>query len=201
MVRVAAARQASVTAQDLKFSLRYFLREQTAASHHRVDTAVGDWESLDDYRRYLKSQFAFRHAMEAALADLDAPQDLQPFTRRVFAPLVRQDMIDLGDNLTPMPAPARLGIGLDNRSTLLGMLYVLEGAALGARLLVRRAEALGLNAAHGARHLAAQAGDKLGWPQFVTLLEAEDRIDAEAAVEGADAAFAVAQRAFAGAGR
>lgn len=190
-----------MTSQDLKISLRHFLREETAASHRRVDAAVGDWETLNDYRRYLRGQFIFRNAMENTLGGLIPPRDLESFTRTALAPLIRQDLADLGDRVEPATFRDGLGVALDNRSALLGALYVLEGASLGARLLVRRAASLGLDADHGARHLAAQAGDKLGWPRFVALLEREDEIDAARAAESADAVFALAQRAFAGAAR
>ena len=59
---------------------------------------------------------------------------------------------------------------LAGEAELLGALYVLEGSALGARLIMKSAQALGLGATFGARHLAAQAGDALAWRSYLDLL-------------------------------
>ena len=68
----------------------------------------------------------------------------------------------------------------------LGLAYVLEGSALGARLLDRQARALGLDAGFGARHLAAQTADLAAWHTFLGALEAADPFDLDAASIAAD---------------
>jgi heme oxygenase (biliverdin-IX-beta and delta-forming) len=53
----------------------------------------------------------------------------------------------------------------------IGTLYMLEGSALGAALLIQKARLLGLGAGYGARHLAKQVGNRAGWKKTVSLLE------------------------------
>lgn len=109
-----------------------------------------------------------------------------------IALLLAADMSDL--NLDPAPqlracAPAC-------RSQRLGLAYVLEGSALGAQILQRQARALGLDAGHGARHLAAQTAEPGRWQSFCRHLEAVTPFDDGAAATAADAVFALAQRAM-----
>ena len=80
----------------------------------------------------------------------------------------------------------------------LGVLYVLEGSALGARLLLRRAEALGMNSKFGARHLALQTAMPTAWPNFLSILEAASLDIAQEAecVGAAIATFTLFERAY-----
>jgi heme oxygenase len=79
---------------------------------------------------------------------------------------------------------------------LIGTLYVLEGSILGSQLLFRRAQALGLSATHGARHLALQSGGVDEWRRFLALLEATEPFDLERAAAASLATFAAAESAF-----
>jgi len=181
-----------------KPSLRFHLRERTAMAHAALDAAVGDFDSRAAYGRYLSSLLAFREPVEVALAATALPAFLRDWRPRPIAADIRADMADLALRAPAPTVPSRdLLDALRNPSRLLGTLYVLEGASLGARLLCRRAAALGLSGRFGARHLALQAEDKLGWRRFVEILEGHDRIEIEAAVDASNAAFARAQRAFA----
>jgi heme oxygenase len=80
----------------------------------------------------------------------------------------------------------------------LGVAYVLEGSALGARLLARRAAALGFDADHGARHLARQTSDMDRWKRFLGELDAIPAEDREQVIAGAASAFDFALAAYAG---
>ena len=75
----------------------------------------------------------------------------------------------LSDLGVPLPALDACDLDLDG-DALYGVLYVLEGSALGSRVLFERAQALGLSATHGARHLA-QASAIDSWRNFLTHLE------------------------------
>ena len=55
---------------------------------------------------------------------------------------------------------------------MVGVLYVLEGSSLGARVLVKAAAEMGLSAEFGARHLFRQAGDRDAWRSFVAMMAA-----------------------------
>ena len=102
-------------------------------------------------------------------------------------------MADLGVDAT---APTGAIAPLPDASTLAGVLYVLEGASLGAKLLRRRAAALGLSEAFGARHLAEGGRDR-NWRILLERLEKEETIDIEAAAGASLGAFSLALASFA----
>ena len=78
----------------------------------------------------------------------------------------------------------------------MGSLYVLEGSALGARLLVRQAAALGFDEAGGAVHLSEQAADIGHWRAFIDLLGRLGPLDLDRMIEAANDSFARATAAM-----
>lgn len=175
-------------------SRRHLLRLRTAGAHAALDELVGDLDSLDSYRRYLRGLHAFRvsaeRALDAGLAHAPAAfARLRP-TRIVES--MRADMADLGS--TPVTEAALVAPATP--SELVGLVYVLEGSALGARLLKRQAAALGLGPQYGARHLAVQAESLDTWHGFLTVLDALDPFEDAEAVAAAEAAFASARQGF-----
>ena len=93
------------------------------------------------------------------------------------------------------PVAPQADLALDG-DRLFGALYVLEGSSLGARILFKRAQALGLSAAFGARHLALLSGSIDGWRSFLDRLEGADPFGLELAVTASHATFALARTAF-----
>jgi len=163
-------------------NLRRALRAQTASQHQLLDDAVGSFATVEAYGRFVANSLAFRAPVERLVAQ-GKRWSLLP-----LADLMRADMADL--DVVPRRAAvfsmAPGGFGD------IGVAYVLEGSALGARLLVRRAAALGYGARYGARHLARQVEDPARWKRFLALLETIPDREAGAVVEGAVAAFAFA---------
>lgn len=174
-------------------SRRAFLRESTADAHAALDDMIGAFNSLSSYETYLRGMSAFRIPVETMLAERIWPDDLSLWSAQAFGALIRADLADLDihpDEAVPVPP-----IG-GAREDMLGMLYVLEGSALGARLLYRRAQALGLRADFGARHLAAQAERSDRWSRFLHLLESDDAIEIDRVASASRATFTVAETAF-----
>ena len=171
-------------------SRRFLLRERTARLHALVDSAVGSFETLEEYRHYVAGIHRFRDDMEGVTGDFVDEGGWRP---RRIAHLAALDLQDLG--LSPLPAVKQEPV-TDTPSGRLGALYVLEGATLGARILHQRARTLGLSAEHGARHLAAQAQGVENWRGFLDLLDRAAPFDLEAAVDGAERVFRHAVRAF-----
>jgi heme oxygenase len=174
---------------------RFALRDRTRGDHERLDALVGHFGDGKSYIRYLEGMAAFRAPVEAALSRIDLAGrfgDWQPVF--ISAELAR-DLRDLG---RPDVATDRPFLLPSDRDGLLGVLYVLEGSSLGARLLVRRAAAIGFNAEHGARHLVAQTARPQAWAQFITLLDSVSPAGMERAIEAARATFATAINAFGG---
>lgn len=174
---------------------RHLLRNRTAAAHAALDEAVGPLDNLDSYRRYLRGLHAFRVPAErlvaAGLAERSA--GLDGVAPKGIVELMRADMAELG--VAPTAPVALEPVG--GVSSLLGLIYVLEGSALGARLLKRQAAAIGLGAENGAAHLAAQAESLESWNGFLGALDALPDYNEDEAVAFAEAAFAAALSAFA----
>lgn len=164
-------------------SLRQLLRDHTDPLHKELDTRIGMFSSSEDYRRYLRGTWRFRTGVEDSLP---AHPDWAPVH---FASSIRSDLSDLGEPAVPHERPAWVPA---NRGEMLGAWYVLEGSALGARLLVGAAQALGYSAAYGARHLHLQAEDRRRWPAFIALLDTAPAADIPSALAGAEATFRLA---------
>ncbi len=179
-------------------TLRFLLRERTAAAHAALDAAVGGFDTLDSYKRYLRGQLAFRGPVEACVEGVALPSWFDGWRPHAIAAAIRADMSDLEVAAPPFyPSDGRLVAQTADPAALVGTLYVLEGAALGARLLLQRAIALGLSATFGARHLAPTPEGAGGWRRFAALLDRGEPVDADAAALAAERAFSLARQAFA----
>jgi heme oxygenase (biliverdin-IX-beta and delta-forming) len=165
-----------------QLGLRAALRQHTAAIHQELDDRVGAFATAGQYRTFVAQSYRFRLVAEPACRGLDiwAPQDL--------VDALRQDLSDLD-----MPGSAASGdrLELDSPSQQIGALYVLEGSALGARLLQRRAADLGFTPDHGARHLNRQTSEKGRWKAFLDVLD-DEVVDRAAALRGAQLTFEAA---------
>lgn len=165
-------------------SLRRVLLAETRDLHDRLDRAVGSLADADAYRAFLSGSYRFRAAIEPGLgADGWQVQHL--------APLIAQDLADLGQPRPVVPdAPVLAGPAAQAAAC-----YVLEGSALGARLLARRAADQGFTAHRGARHLAAQTASPQRWRQFLDWLE-DAEIAVGPAIQAARDVFGLALRAY-----
>lgn len=185
------ARSSTELDEDSSAARRFALRERTAAAHAALDEQVGRLDSMGRYADYLKGMLQFRAPVEEAVAT-----PLVDWRPRTLATAIRADLADLRLPVPAAPARRELHPYSACPSGLLGILYVLEGAALGARLLYRDARALGLSDSHGARHLALQAADAGAWRGFLALLERSPVFDLDRAASAALATFALAHHAL-----
>lgn len=111
-------------------------------------------------------------------------------------PELRLDLEDL--QLGP-PAEQPAIADFTTESARVGALYVLEGSALGAHLLLRRAVALGLGMERGARHLARQVGSPHRWREFLLFLDEQRNVDRPAVLAAAHGLFERALSVYSGA--
>ncbi|MFN3636004.1 MAG: biliverdin-producing heme oxygenase [Rhizobium rhizophilum] len=171
---------------------RSALKEATWSAHMALDALVGSFGTAADYRCYLAGIAAFRLPVEAWLSKNSLPpafSDWQPG-------FVRDELkADLADLDTPEPPDGR-PFSPPEGEGVVGLLYVLEGSSLGARLLAKRAEALGFSAEFGARHLFSQARNFSNWRAFSERMEIVRGYDARAAAHWANTAFDYARDAF-----
>jgi len=161
-------------------TLRRSLRDGTGELHSRLDRLVernGHFDSLEGYSRWLIAMHAFYGETALALSNLEADDivDQQAWTARLCR--LSADLTDLSATIPPPPAETDLEI--HDEVDALGLLYVTEGASLGARLLVRRVRALGCSENYGARHLSAEARGNAAWQRISAIFEARE-LDSEA---------------------
>lgn len=155
---------------------------------------VGAFTSVETYGNYLAALAGFRNAAEPWVEERATRPELGGWRPMRVRGEISADLADLG----LMAVPADMPTMSNDIATLTGVLYVLEGSALGARVLVGRAQALGLTDRFGARHLSALASETQSWRSFLNVLETIEPFDTAHAVTAANATFAVALRAFGG---
>lgn len=169
---------------------RHVLRAETAPAHARLDAFFGaGLRHQHDYHAYLLGLHALTRDAAAALA-------VAPLSRawRSWGQLERVDWLarDLDTLcLAPLPPPPEPELVLDGDAAAAGLLYVLEGSTLGARLLVRDALRLGHARDRGAVFLHGHAGDGAitRWRAFVAALDGGGFVgDAERAMLASAAA-------------
>ena len=154
------------------------LSAATDALHEHLHTVVGGiapFESRENFGRFAAAQYQFQREIEA-LYQRPALQALLPeLPSRSRRNAAEADLADLGVAL-PQPDLSRTA-GLSDAEAI-GWLYVSEGSTLGAAMLFKKAQLLGLNESFGARHLAASPeGRARHWKQFVSALDALDLAD------------------------
>ncbi len=174
---------------------RFALKRATDAAHRRVEgvvQAASMFASREGYARYLAATFKMRAEFERLLDMAGAAQIWPEWPRRRIAALVAEDIADLGKIApqtrdVPENFTSRLEAG-----ELVAILYVLEGSALGARVLVKLACEIGLSAGFGARHLFRQAGERDAWPSFTAMMSALPQSPSHAMANRTFEAFACA---------
>ncbi len=166
-------------------TLRRVLMTETRDLHDRLDREIGTFGDAADYGAFLSGSHAFRAAIEPQLAQAGGWR-IQPLQL-----LIARDLCDLGLPVPAGPDP----LPLPTPAARAAACYVLEGSALGGRLLARSAAVLGFDAGHGARHLAAQTASPTRWRDFLAWLEAGGFPAPEAAA-AARAVFGLALRAY-----
>ena len=171
-------------------TLRTRLREATADVHARVDARFASGLGTPQaYVHYLQGMqrtlVAFEHAIRGWSADPAWADWVQPGR----AALLDEDLRRLGE--TPLTAAAVPSC--DGPGGLLGTLYVIEGSAMGARVLRR-----GVPADAPAAFLDSHAGAAARWPRLAALLERHPAAGdaAHAACTSALGLFALADDSF-----
>ncbi|MDP3495685.1 MAG: biliverdin-producing heme oxygenase [Hyphomonadaceae bacterium] len=172
---------------------RFALKRATDDAHARVEDIVqraGMFATREGYLRYLEATFAMRAKYERLLDASAAELVWAEWPARRIAGLVGQDIADLGG----VAAPEEYRDGPVSTAELLGVLYVLEGASVGARMLVRSVAEMGLTAEFGARHMFRQAGDRDAWRSFLAMMAAAPEAPCHDAARATFNAFADAYR-------
>ncbi len=187
---------AGLAANDRRFALK----RATDDAHSRVEKIVQDagmFSSRAAYLRYLRATWEMRARFEGLLDRNGAGELWTDWPERKIAGLVAQDITDLGGADLGRAVNARSGLtenvtGPLKPGELVGVLYVLEGSSLGARVLVKLATEMGLTPSFGARHLFRQAADRNAWRDFVNLMQSASEPPCHNAANRTFEAFAAA---------
>jgi heme oxygenase len=169
--------------------VRIFLRNATAELHAELDSRLAPLIKQGDagYARFLLRSAAALLPMERALAEANVAALLPDWPLRSRSRAIRLDLAALAlREPSPLPAPE-----VRSEAFQFGMLYVLEGSRLGARLVLREAQAeLGEAVRVATRYLSHGQGQPF-WPTFLRRLEKSSSVrrQPELTVAGARAAF------------
>lgn len=172
------------------------LKALTHDTHDLLDQrimALQPFANRQNYARYLQAQFLFLRDLEALYDNPQLAALLNDLDERRRYDRIAADLADLGQPLPTLSEARTDGARLDLPSAL-GWLYVVEGSKLGAAILLKMTEKLGLSPEFGARHLAAHPdGRARHWREFVTVLDEQALSDADEVrvVAGAKAGFAL----------
>ena len=196
---MAASRKLGVMLADR----RSRLRSATENAHRRLDEAVDDAGYFLDrpsYAAYLQATLRARQPLELALNECRAEKLFDLWPDRTIAPALRTDIQDVTEAATLIQSYSIVPDQAFSPAKAIGPLYVLEGSALGARHLARRAHAIGMSATFGARHFAQQTAIPKTWSAFLRILEAVsfDASEEDECVAASKAAFDRFERAYAG---
>ncbi len=169
------------------------LRSANHTTHDALDTAImaaKPFDSLTNYGRFLKVQYAFHRDVSPLYTDVAVAALIPDLASLSRLDAVARDIASIGAALpgdTGIPAATGLAV-----PEALGWLYVVEGSNLGAAFLLKAAKKMGLSETHGASHLAeAPAGRAAHWRLFKDAFNAVEFTEVEDArvIAGANAAF------------
>lgn len=165
------------------------LKIETQALHEEVEGVVGIGDAragVDVYRGYLERMFGFHRPVEERLGAMRLPY---AFDARRKTPLLEADLLALGAAPGQLPDCEVLPL-IDCVPAALGAAYVLEGASLGGKVLLR--QWAGRVPAEATRYLGVY-GDQVGdrWREFREVVRQHVSPDETAAcVEAAQGTFA-----------
>ncbi len=178
------------------------IRSETQDLHDRLEAVVAADEQTSaraSYVRYLYRLWRLHRAAEDDLCGRDFSRFGFSYATRRRSPLLESDLAALDD---PMAASQRADLPalppFATPAAALGAVYVIEGSAMGARVLLAQiTRNLDLDADSGASFFAGRpSDDRHMWRAVLAALAMidPDGRDADAAVAGARAMFALFMR-------
>lgn len=174
------------------------LRASTSAVHDQLDKKIMDrspFASKEHYGLFLRYQYHLMSYVASLYQGDQLASMINNLKSRDRTEHLLADFKDL-DMIQPNQAMSNAQFSASLHESL-GWLYVVEGSKLGAAVLAKEAEKLGLNSEFGARFLAGSgAGRGSHWRQFMQDIEALplDEQQEQEMLNGAQAAFKFANQ-------
>jgi heme oxygenase (biliverdin-IX-beta and delta-forming) len=166
--------------------LRLRLRSFTHDSHRALDRELTSFDltRTSGYRRFLQVTAAALVPLEAALSRAGVSYMLADWGQRSRCEAILKDLAAIGGKMQPLPFEGSLNV-----SQAWGVMYVLEGSRLGAKVLLRGVA--DLPHARGATAYLRHGLRERLWQSFVVLLESRpcDPADEVDVMDGARLAF------------
>jgi heme oxygenase len=189
---------AASTGQSIKLNRRNSLRGATDHLHRDLDriAAAFNLGEVTHYRRFLQANAATLIAIEQLLENAGVEQLIADWPERSRRGAILADLQSLHSDVQPLA----LRRTAPTPSEVFGILYVLEGSRLGARVLLDQVLASAdenvRNASSYLRH--GQPGEGSGlWRSFLQQLETHEAADDQTqTVSGAVYTFTMFIRAF-----
>jgi heme oxygenase len=176
-------------------AIRDRVGEATRHSHARLDAAM-NWVDLgrpDYYAGFLRGQSEALFPLEAALERAGIEAMFPDWPLRARTPALENDLAVLDVDSDPLPVPT-----IDGAARMLGVMYVLEGSRLGARVILSRLVDQPSSSVLGATAYLSHGFGKRFWPSFLATLE--NHPDAQArtdlVIDGAQLAFGMFESAL-----
>ena len=183
-------------------SVRQQLRDATSEVHEALHDHPDFVSLLEErmtrieYRALLARLYGYYWALERGLR-ATSPAVLRGFNvrERERSADLRADLLFLGlsrNDIDALPVCEALMRPVRSNAELMGRLYVVEGAALGGKIIASKLDRLlGAEGVEGRRFFSGRAlPDPLPWPAFCRLLESESsRSGIRAVIEGAETTF------------
>lgn len=173
-------------------SLLVLLREGTQVSHRRLEEhpllrpLMASTLSIEQYSRVIAAFAGFYAALERGIQELSSGIDFPGYHYEPRLPLLMDDLAAL-----PVCAvvPCTVAPEYSNENELVGMLYVLEGATQGGRIIAPRVQQhLALSETSGARYFNFYRQDS--WREFRAMVEKrQEHYDCHRARDAACATF------------
>lgn len=172
------------------------LRQGTQTAHEAVESIpamrrlfAADY-SIDEYRRLLLALWPFLHALEADLLSAGQHDRIRASVSRAGA--LHRDLLALGEPQASLPPPKLAhAVPIACESERAGVLYVLEGSALGGQL-IRRAllQRFGAEAGNWCQYFDCHSGNAgRRWRAYGQALREHPTIDTGMLVAAAQLTF------------
>jgi heme oxygenase len=164
-----------------------------------VDASTGhlDLTSRDDYRQFLEASAAALLPLEAALTAAGVDRHFPDWDQRSRRTAILDDLAKLRGDIRLLATPGPLDLG-----EMLGVMYVLEGSRLGARMLSQTVVASTDPVVASATAYLRHGEGRPLWPTFIARLNNQPTAGINSrAVGGARMAFAMFLAAFTGGDR
>jgi heme oxygenase len=176
-------------------SIRDLIRDATHLSHSRLDAAT-NWVYLGRpqyYAGFLRGQAEALFPLETALERNGIENILPDWSQRARMPALEHDLSALDTDCDPLPVP-----DLNGAAEMLGIVYVLEGTRMKARVILSRLADQPDSSILGATAYLRHGFGKRCWPTFLAVLENHPEAQAHTrrVIDGAQMAFGMFESAL-----